>query len=543
MKIVHICFTLCFFCIVLLPISLTLSNNTPKRIFLNENRTLAPKPKLKHLSLKDWPNSLDSWFQDQLAFRSHFTALYLSLWEDILFSPVKNAITGYHGEQFPILPAAPVLQNYLGLNPISKEQLIYFTLSHVGMHAFLQSQGIDYYLVTIPDKTTLYPEWLPFWVHWNKRESHYDQRVTILKTMDISWIDLLPPMQAKKFEYRMYSKKFDTGHWNGYGAEIASQVIHERLSQKEPTFAVEVSEPYYTIIWPKMNCSTGMMQEEIPIIQFLYATSLQPCVIPNITKEYPESWFDPEFVINTYPLSPTTICFSGDSYFFQSAQAPSPITKATIPLLARYSKQFLKVHLQDLTIPFLQQLIGTPYQPNIVVEAFSERYSGTYSRAYEDPKLRIYADLFLQTPGHILTPSTINGVLQNTNCILTHKKSEHFEDIVQLDASLEQPFIDLPSITTDSDGRAMFITCLVAPEKTSGYLYYKSKDCSSFTLDKAVRVSLEPGTNLVHLFILTDMYTDVDLRFSMDQQHAAYYIVQLPEDIRQFSKSLSDTNT
>lgn len=540
MNILYSCVIFLFFLFLSLPFGLTLCDIHPVAKNIRENRVLVEKPSLKQTPLLQWPVVLDPWFQDGLVFRSYCVGLYLKIWEEWLSAPVKSSATGQNGELFPILSSAPILQFYLGLQPITPYERIHFKLAHAGMYIFLKSKGIPYVLVTIPDKTTLYPEYLPFWAHWCKGESIHDQKVRAIREIGIPWIDLLPVLSTKKYEHALYNKTFDTGHLNGYGMEICHQQLVEELAKYFSITTSNCYKPYYTIYWSK-RYNTTFSSEWVPSIELLQIERFQSVEIPGLVTEKPQSWFEPQCIINSHPLSSLNIVFAGDSYFLCSCQK-TPADAAwpgDLPLLAYHSKQFLKMNIKYLTLSFLNQLLDKDYKPDIIVEAIVERNVGTPSRAKTDSLLRTFGDMYLKTPMHFLSPTYIKDTI--------HKKNYndltwiYEENAIILKAS-KSPYIELPTLTTDADGRAAVVANVFSPIKTYFGIYYTPKEAEDFTQPNINWVEVEPGENLVHLYIIAHPHQEMALRFHLGFDHNEYHILPLPDEVTQMQKFVLDNN-
>lgn len=539
MNILYGCVSFLFIVFLSLPFVLTVCGIQIGGMDNRENRVLVEKPALNKTSLEKWPSVLDPWFQDGLTFRSHCVGLYLTIWEEWLSAPVKSAATGKNGELFPILSTAPVLQYYLGLQPIDPHEYIHFQLAHAGMYIFLKSKGIPYFLVTIPDKPTLYPEYLPFWTHWRKGESIHKQKVKAIQEIGIPWIDLLPILHTKKYEHALYNKTFDPGHMNGYGMEICHQYLVEALGKYFPALLSTTSKPAYRVCETK-RYNTAFSSEWLSSIELLQIERFQSKEIPNLIKKEPQTWFEPQLIVNKDPLSPLNIVFSGDSYFLCSCQyAPfHRIWPGDLPLLAYYSEQFLKMNIQYLTVPFLKQLFDTGYKPDVVIEALAERNLGTPSRARKDSLLRTFGDIYLKTPMYFLTPKYIKNI--------TNKESYNditiyiYNNTVFLKAS-ENPYIELPSLVTDAHGRAAVVANVFSPIQTYFGVYYTPKDIG-FVQESSINwVKVEPGENLVHLYISTHPYQEISIRFHLGFDHNEYRILPIPDEIKQMQKFVSDS--
>lgn len=406
MQILQYIFIILFLALSIIPFCLTLFDVHPKDVLLRENRALAEKPSLKETPFKDWPKVLDTWFQDRLVFRGYYVCLYLKLWEEWLSAPVAGYTTGYDNEVY----YTPTLEHYLGLTPITPEEYAYFKLAHAGLYAFLKSKNIPYVFITIPDKTTLYPEFLPFWVHWCKGESWYDQFTKAIVEIGVPWVDLFPTFKEKKVMCKVYNKNFDTLHMNAYGVEICYQEIENLLSTQFPQLVSKPLDKFYNIFWEKVTI-TKLLKEKVPIIQLLRTDRFQPTEIPGLVTFEENYWHKPRLIINNNPLSPLNIWLVTDSYFLLSGhqQRDYPVFRGDLPLLAYHVKNLFKTHVQFFHSSLFRELLKKGPYPDLVIETIVERNNLTIDRAKKDSFVRIAGDMYLDTPGHLLTPDNVKN--------------------------------------------------------------------------------------------------------------------------------------
>ncbi|MGJ8560391.1 MAG: alginate O-acetyltransferase AlgX-related protein [Litorimonas sp.] len=107
---------------------------------------------------------------------------------------------------------------------------------------WLESRGIEYIFVAIPEKHTVYPEYLPDYAARPTGPNAYDQIVSYLQeNTDLTVVDLKPPLLEAKKDAQVYFRT-DT-HWNHNGAAIGfekiSQTIKQVLPNKDITLPAE----------------------------------------------------------------------------------------------------------------------------------------------------------------------------------------------------------------------------------------------------------------------------------------------------------------
>ena len=113
---------------------------------------------------------------------------------------------------------------------------------------WLAALGIGYVVAVVPEKFTIYPEFLPAWVKKSELKSPYDRVADSLRTHDrLAFIDLRPSLRAAKERDRVYFKT--DSHWNFNGATVGYEAImHEVLRVLPPDrlrSAAPVQRPPY----------------------------------------------------------------------------------------------------------------------------------------------------------------------------------------------------------------------------------------------------------------------------------------------------------
>lgn len=189
-RLVNLLFLSIFTILLCLPITLKLVNIDVKWGLINENRNLAVAPTLNDLTLKDFFIKYDEFIKDNMPFRQFFLTSYIYVTENILKSYELEEITGKNNEKFYNTKTNPILEQNLGLYPYSDEAVEWLRLSEAGKYAFFYSKYIPYHLFIIPDKGTLYPEWMPFYSKWIIHDGWYNKQIEALNHANIPYYDL-----------------------------------------------------------------------------------------------------------------------------------------------------------------------------------------------------------------------------------------------------------------------------------------------------------------------------------------------------------------
>ncbi|HUU43826.1 MAG TPA: hypothetical protein VMX57_08600 [Planctomycetota bacterium] len=204
------------------------------RAVAGENRAIMPRPEFPDTlaSLRQYPRGWEDWFNDRFGFRNslvrwnynvHFAMLGLESGNEVLVG--KEGWLFYdHGT---------MIEDWQGRHPFSERSLMAWKYLLEQRRDWLASKGIRYLVVLVPEKSSIYPEYLPDDVRRDKRDSRLDQLVLHLRlysTLEV--VDTRPGLLVAKQNGRIWNKT-DT-HWNDEGAFVAYVQIAERLRKFFP---------------------------------------------------------------------------------------------------------------------------------------------------------------------------------------------------------------------------------------------------------------------------------------------------------------------
>lgn len=465
-----------------------------------------------------FPTRMNAWLKDHLALRSQFLAQYIRIWQIYLGSPNGRNYMGRNGEMFINLEWSNY-KTHWGLIELSRDHLIKVKLSYAGMAGYFRIHNIPYYVIIIPDKHTLYPRKKPFYASWTTGQNYYNKLIQILRESHINYIDMLNIL-CKYKHTKLYDKTFDVEHWNANALNIAYKTIVGFLNA-DGIFQIPKNKIDNFFRIENINCEYNTYPiENIPFIRMTPSESIfdqtNKYRYMNF-KTYP--WEHPSSVIVNNKINTGTLCFNTDSYFAATHKLPLKGFKLSFTPLAYLVHKYIHFHYYYATIPLYDKIIAD-HSPDVVIEAFSERVKGNIRRT-EDPRLRIFAECELKTPGYFLTPQALSHA-SLTWCTLRPQGEN-----VELEAHNNDPSMVLPPVTTDADGRAMIAARISAPQQTWAQLFYAAPD-EPFSEQKSTSVKLNKGENLVHLHILTQPHQRVKLRFDPATDKGTYLFLPLP---------------
>ncbi len=194
-----------------------------------ENRRRSTRPDLP----KSWtdvggfPEQYEHYFSDNFAFRDTLVDAHHRLRRDLLgLSATPKAALGSAGWIYLMDDFASDYQRKM---PYSEEELAEWAQLLELRGQWLSLQKIPFLFVVAPNKSTIYPEYLPAAAKPLWEVSPLDQLYGLVAQLPhVDAVDLRPALLAAKPEHTLYHH-LDT-HWNDVGAYIAYRALVEKLN-------------------------------------------------------------------------------------------------------------------------------------------------------------------------------------------------------------------------------------------------------------------------------------------------------------------------
>lgn len=201
----------------------------------SEKRSLTPLPQLTFAreNLVTFPGEFEQFFNDRFGFRQELVYLNSRLRVTLLgTSPLNKVVVGLDGWLYYADERA------LATDPLTPGLLELWRVALEAKRAWLAAQGIEYVFMVVPDKHSVYSEFLPY----NRRhyvtttnldllQDHLNQKSTF-QVLDIR-SQLLNAKNIAPIYYRT-----DT-HWNRFGAAVACDALLRRLADKIPSIELQ----------------------------------------------------------------------------------------------------------------------------------------------------------------------------------------------------------------------------------------------------------------------------------------------------------------
>lgn len=257
-KIFQLSLVLAFLILITLP-SLGLYFDLFQTTWNTENRDLAEKPELRLDSLGQYPRSYERYFGDHFGLRS-----LLIRWNSIVrvkwfgISPLHSVVLGKDSWLFyrsEAVQDGASMNDYLGISPLSPKDLETIKRNLERDYSEMSRLGIIYLVVIVPNKHTVYGEYLPE----NLRALHESSSTRMDQLTDylagnpgLEIVDLRAPLKKAKIQNPVYYKT-DT-HWNDYGAFVGYERIMHHLTKHFPHLRPMEIAPSDVMVY---KCPTG----------------------------------------------------------------------------------------------------------------------------------------------------------------------------------------------------------------------------------------------------------------------------------------------
>jgi acetyltransferase AlgX (SGNH hydrolase-like protein) len=489
-----------------------------------ERRTLATKINLHETSITKLPQEYENYLSDNLPFRTQFISKYMWIWETGISSFIRNYVKGRKNHYFPNFKAAPTVNRHLGFNQLPIKKLYLIRTVIAGRQVFWQSHDADYLFMLLPDKATLYPEYLPSWIQ--DKHSWYDQMNGILKNTRINYLDTKDVFEKHKNpKTPFYNMAYDIVHWNGNALDLMYKVISKKFEGNAYYQQIDDSKFAYTIQSEKK--SAGFYGREfVPWIK-LEKKALR--VQKNNYKgnsRYP--WFSCDIIINDN-LKRGTLLFATDSYFKSTHQDTFKGANGNIFPIVHNVRKFINVHYAE-NFSIIKDIAQTEH-PNIVIEASAERAGHNITNT-NFPRLLIAGEKLLNESQLIINPNLFTPSSKHSNCLL--KPTANSLEIV---AKSDDPILHLPTQRTNKDGRVVVMTKLHSPVNTVSQLFYAQGN-KQFRAKRMVSQKIKKGINYLHLPVYAQPNKKIRLRFDPGAKKAKYTVLPMPETKEMFEDKL-----
>lgn len=224
-----------------------ITRHEPPTAFENRAPETLPELPLTREALRDYPIRFERYFSDSFGLRGSLVGL--DHWtKAVVFgvSPVSNVLIGKQGWLYFRGEDGKAFDRwYRGSEPFTDAEISALRDELLRRHDFLAGRGIPFLVVVVPDKYSVYPEFLPDWAALSTPQAPLDRVVADLTRYPrLRFIDLRRPLRAAKGADRLYYQT--DSHWNYVGATVGYAAIMAEVARLLPGLAIApVQRPPY----------------------------------------------------------------------------------------------------------------------------------------------------------------------------------------------------------------------------------------------------------------------------------------------------------
>lgn len=479
---VYFVFSYLFLILLSAPLLFSICGKDVYLQLVGENRSLAQAPDFRTVPLKDLPRQWDQYFKDRTPFRQVFMPGNQFVYEKVLRTFAGGFATGRGNELFVNFRNAPVFEAALGLFPYTLQAKENIRLTAAGKYAFFLSKGIPYYLFLVPDKSTLYPEFMPFYASWIPHRTWYQEQVETIEKAHIKFFPLNDFFRPLKDQGRLYDVVYDNGHWTGKALAYAYDHMAGILEKDNPMFSPVAYNEYYGIYEISMPFSV-FGSEKTTFIQVKHPEKFTCSVLP---PQYRTSNYNK--ICTNKNLDKGSLWVFSDSYLgaTHGSGAISPFIHNVHTYIHRHYNMGKKPYTQlaDETLMFSR--------PDAVIEEFVERMGGMQHSIF-DPKLRILGDYWMRTGGILLDDSTDLSRYSLQNIGHSGSASDEFSFREGSRLTLKEP------AAADDLGRVVVMGKISAPANASARIFYRDETGAEKTQDFRVAQGAQVFHETIHV--------------------------------------------
>jgi alginate O-acetyltransferase complex protein AlgJ len=208
-----------------------------RAVFADENRLPAALPGAA-ATLRDWlafPGRFERYFNDHFGSRNRLLAV--DHWANsVIFrvSSVPTVLVGTQGWLYFMGEDGKAFDRwYRGIGGFTDAEVAGVRNELLRRRGYLEHLGIPYVVVVVPEKYSVYPEFLPDWVKRVTPTTALDRIADDLaRHPELHFIDLRSALRTAKQSERVYYKT--DSHWNFIGATVGYGVLMAELERRLP---------------------------------------------------------------------------------------------------------------------------------------------------------------------------------------------------------------------------------------------------------------------------------------------------------------------
>lgn len=277
-KIADILFSLLFLMMITIP-------------FLCMNTEEYVESEIENRALTSWPGwgfnkEYNDWYlhyaEDRIGFRKEAIEFFTRA-NHSFFHEFSEELHMYGKEDYVFPADEGYIQSYQHLN--TDENLVDSLAIYLeNTNEYLQAKGIPFVFMICPDKKSVYGDYFPDYIHVNVEKP--DTLELLKDKLDQAGVPYVIPVeefrQAAKTS-QIYNKKYDSAHWNDFGALYGLQLVSEKF-RTLGSVAPVLSEDDYNLSFEEMKTMEFIdipINEQVPY----YTLKVKPALSTNQNLE------------------------------------------------------------------------------------------------------------------------------------------------------------------------------------------------------------------------------------------------------------------
>jgi len=460
------------------------------------SRELFPQWEWKSNTMKEYFQKLENFINDNYAYRDNLTkwnnTMYYHL--HVSVNPEK-LLLGKNNYLFLGNYWQDVITETKGKDTLSGEYTQRFLKDMETRNRFLQMKGIPFYVVMAPNKHTVYPEYLPDYIHLSEHRFVEKLRAAEKQFTFLILEDTIKSLK-KKYGDLLYNKT--DSHWSAIGAFAAYCYLMNRIKKDFPLVTIfQFDTSKYQILdfprgWGLGNMLNLKTSFDDYIVQLVNSKVNVDSIflLSSDGKRKPVLWNKnvnaAEKMVIVNQMRPFTVLFLRDSYM----EKMTPFLNQTFGKCIYYhfnseeGREF--VNLVDL------------YKPDMVVYEFVERLFGEGKHLLEEDILEFY------NSGNYTR-------LCRFGADELFDKSYYFYGVMEkkvtgtglmLLSKGKDPQFGLPPCLGISQAITVMLTVEVTvPEQTVLRVYYTLEGDNDFSQGQSIGKPVNKGRNIINIIL------------------------------------------
>lgn len=256
-----------------------------------EGRQLAsfPSRPSTYKDMQSYLNGIDLWATDRMHYRQQFIVLLNTAKFKLGYKVISGTLVGKEGWLFYNSEASKEHEDARGATQFTEEELSHWKNYLLYRDSNAKKMGAKFIFLMIPNKSTVYEEYLPYNFTRLSNNTRIQQIVDVMKDTGVSILDARAILEQGKKQGQIYLK---TGsHWNMLGGNYAQYLVMQELSKDFPEFQPtlfkfhsgdiieRVQLDLQVDLYGQMGLPLGEEEPQVPIIE-----GLGKCVGENHPK-------------------------------------------------------------------------------------------------------------------------------------------------------------------------------------------------------------------------------------------------------------------